>query len=832
MKQLRRILLTALLIAAGCVIAPREVKAEASTLTLVNDSSSNEITWTLDEREGVTSITFFEMSNNETEKSVTVDATSGTLDKETVLGICGAGSPSGTPYTISARIEGTATNVEVTDATTGKVYSPNIAVTPAGAATISYATVQKGFVNDTYSANCVPNFGYLFQSWNGNNTSSSRNDLKFGTSYTATLQVDPSSVNVSIPDLGTSISGGSTNTYSVAFTPTEADKSKFSVSAGSFSNCSASVHYDSGLNQIQISDVKGNGSFQLDAKYNGSNITGYPKTITVSTPVTGITIQGVSKLAKGNSATYSVDFNPTAAEGTLVTWKIGTNQSNYVNIANNSDGTVTLTGKAAGTVKLTATAGGTSHTFTIAVSNSLSNSVTGPKYAPVGATDLEYTATLYDTGGSVIDANDITWDVTEQNGDSISDYSIEIDTEGKLSVNGSASPRVIKVIAEATDSNDDTVSVSARMEVTITAVTEDSLSIGKFSAGITGEDSGTIYVTKGATTKFTITSSSESSFTKSALKVSSSVVSDQNQTSVSGKKATVSIKGTKTTEAGTLTVDYKGVSKDVDVVVGGAPAATYDKNKKTISVTMPEEDWIVSGTDKAKNLSEIQGGELAVYFAGKEIDLGSKLDTYQTKYKKAISGSGTTFTISEADVLAIAKLARDKQQSDFKDNDITLQYRIYPYGTNGNGSSGSTKGSDVYASVDAPLIHKITVEGTGISTKTYYGVEGEKLKIEATPLSGYTFSKWEDGTTSKSREITVGTEAKTYKAQTTGGKSGSAADTDGLDKVPKTGENAATVWMILFAAAAGTLAAVILLRSYFPRRKEDAAGAGVSDKEE
>lgn len=183
-------------------------------------------------------------------------------------------------------------------------------------------------------------------------------------------------------------------------------------------------------------------------------------------------------------------------------------------------------------------------------------------------------------------------------------------------------------------------------------------------------------------------------------------------------------------------------------------------------------------------------------------------------------------------MLAIAKLARDKQQSDFKDNDITLQYRIYPYGTNGNGSSGSTKGSDVYASVDVPLIHKITVEGTGISTKTYYGVEGEKLKIEATPLSGYTFSKWEDGTTSKSREITVGTEAKTYKAQTTGGKSGSAADTDGLDKVPKTGENAATVWMILFAAAAGTLAAVILLRSYFPRRKEDAAGAGVSDKEE
>ena len=830
MKQLRRILLTALLIAAGCVIAPREVKAEASTLTLVNDSSSNEITWTLDEREGVTSITFFEMSNNGTEKSVTVDATSGTLDKETVLGICGAGSKTGTQYTISANIVGTATNVKVIEATTEKVYSPDINVTPEGAAKISYATVQKGFVNDTYSANCVPNSGYLFQSWNDTNTSFSRNDLKFGTSYTATLQVDPSSVNVSIPNLGTSISGGSTNTYSVEFTPTEADKSQFSVSAGSFSNCSASVHYDSGLNQIQISDVKGNGSFQLDAKYNGSNITGYPKTITVSTPVTGITIQGVSKLAKGNSATYSVDFNPTAAEGTLVTWKIGTNQSNYVNIANNSDGTVTLTGKAAGTVKLTATADGKSHTFTIAVSNSLSNSVTGPKYAPVGATDLEYTATLYDTYGSVIDANDITWDVTEQNGDSISDSSIEIDNEGKLSVDGSASPRVIKVIAEATDSNGDTV--SARMEVTITAVTEDSLSIGKFSAGITGEDSGTIYVTKGATTKFTITSSSESSFTKSALKVSSSVVSDQNQTSVSGKKATVSIKGTKTTEAGTLTVDYKGVSKDVDVVVGGAPAATYDKNKKTISVTMPEEDWIVSGTDKAKNLSEIQGGELAVYFAGKEIDLGSKLDTYQTKYKKAISGSGTTFTISEADVLAIAKLARDKQQSDFKDNDITLQYRIYPYGTNGNGSSGSTKGSDVYASVDVPLIHKITVEGTGISTKTYYGVEGEKLKIEATPLSGYTFSKWEDGTTSKSREITVGTEAKTYKAQTTGGKSGSAADTDGLDKVPKTGENAATVWMILFAAAAGTLAAVILLRSYFPRRKEDAAGAGVSDKEE
>lgn len=827
MKQLRRILLTALLIAAGCVIAPREVKAQASTLKLVNNSISNEITWTLDNMEGVTSITFFEKSNNGTEKSVTVNATSGTLDKETVLGICGAGSTNGTQYTISAKIAGTAKNVAVTDATTKKVYSPDITVTPEGAATISYATVQKGFADDTYSANCVPNSGYLFQSWNDNNTSSSHSDLKFGTSYTATLQVD---VNVSIPNLGTPISGGSTNTYSVEFTPTEAEKSQFSVSAGSFSNCSASVHYDSDSNQIEISNVKGNGSFQLDAKYDGSSITGYPKTINVSTPVTDITIQGVSKLAKGNSATYSVDFNPTAAEGTLVTWKIGTNQSNYVNIANNSDGTVTLTGKAAGTVKLTATAGGKSHTFTIAVSNSLSNSVTGPKYAPVGATDLEYTATLYDTDGSVIDANGITWDVTEQNDDSISDSSIEIDTEGKLSVDSSASPRVIKVIAEATDINGDTV--SARMEVTITAVTEDSLSIGKFSAGITGEDSGTIYVTKGATTKFTITSSSESSFTKSALKVSSSVVSDQNQTSVSGKKATVSIKGIKTTEAGTLTVDYKGVSKDVDVVVGGAPAATYDKNKKTISVTMPEEDWIVSGTDKAKNLSEIQGGELAVYFAGKEIDLGSKLDTYQTKYKKAISGSGTTFTISEADVLAIAKLARDKQQSDFKDNDITLQYRIYPYGTNGNGSSGSTKGSDVYASVDVPLIHKITVEGTGISTKTYYGVEGEKLKIEATPLSGYTFSKWEDGTTSKSREITVGTEAKTYKAQTTGGKSGSAADTDGLDKVPKTGENAATVWMILFAAAAGTLAAVILLRSYFPRRKEDAAGAGVSDKEE
>ena len=107
-------------------------------------------------------------------------------------------------------------------------------------------------------------------------------------------------------------------------------------------------------------------------------------------------------------------------------------------------------------------------------------------------------------------------------------------------------------------------------------------------------------------------------------------------------------------------------------------------------------------------------------------------------------------------------------------------------------------------------------------------LNGQTVKLTASPNSGYTFEKWSDGNTSNPREIKVSSSGtKTFTAiakqsvnptngsTTNGGVNGNgtAGDNSQLyDDVPKTAESNSAIWLIVFMvfAVMGTTYALYL----------------------
>ena len=95
--------------------------------------------------------------------------------------------------------------------------------------------------------------------------------------------------------------------------------------------------------------------------------------------------------------------------------------------------------------------------------------------------------------------------------------------------------------------------------------------------------------------------------------------------------------------------------------------------------------------------------------------------------------------------------------------DIKAELKATPisitcYDRNGNIIKRVTSGNDIVddgETVDGEFKVVLTTSGSGTTTGSGKYAAGTQVTISANPNSGWAFSKWSDGNTSKSRQLTV-----------------------------------------------------------------------------
>ena len=275
---------------------------------------------------------------------------------------------------------------------------------------------------------------------------------------------------------------------------------------------------------------------------------------------------------------------------------------------------------------------------------------------------------------------------------------------------------------------------------------------------------------------------------------------------IEGKKATTDAKIRIDGPSG---VTLMGNEKAVKVYDLGS--VDYNSSSRTLTVKMP--DKVITGPNVKNNLKEVTGFKLKAYHGDEEI---ASLDK---------SGKNTTVTATELENIVTNNASKFSGETD------SIWFKIIPYGTNLNGDKAEAKDKDdkvIARNTDGIAVYRVQVSGENLQTTTTYGLQGQQVKVTATPNPGCTFEKWSDGTTTPTKTITVSSTTAnnnlTGKAvlgdrvpgsNGSGGAGGTGGDTSGLDRVPKTAESNAPIWLIIvlvFAAMGGGYALYLQMR--------------------
>ena len=503
-------------------------------------------------------------------------------------------------------------------------------------------------------------------------------------------------------------------------------------------------------------------------------------TITVQSRVTAITASipevsagyktasvtpAITQESGGGSDTYSI---------TDIAWTDLT--PDIATLTKNSDGTIVVNGKSKGTAQFKAALGSYSVPldvtvkqpatgFTSSVTDTSVNTATtlSGTVAPANsdATTVKYECTSKPSGATA------TLSGTTFTGDTAGSYTI------KATVDNSSMPKDGGTIAIADVTKTFTIKVSPVVqEISWTEP---------------------VYITVGSSFKrdikgvITITPSN-------ATYKSIEVTSSDSKLQISGTNVTG--KSTGDAKVAVTITNYDGTTvsvTDMKITVLDKPKLSYSDNK--LSLTQPTAIYTGSSND----IDSVTKGVIEVYYDGSCLWTSDRTSDY--KDGKTISADSIQTIIKKSDIY-------DKIKSVDKD-EMSLEFRLY-------GASDSKTNDDAYGSADVS-VYRVTVSGTGITTTKDYAVKGVSLKLTATPLSGYSFSSWSDGTTTNPRSVTV-SGAASYtatgvlgvKATTT--PSSSAAASSKYDKVPKTGESAAlwAMWAVFIVLILGAGAMFLL----------------------
>lgn len=275
---------------------------------------------------------------------------------------------------------------------------------------------------------------------------------------------------------------------------------------------------------------------------------------------------------------------------------------------------------------------------------------------------------------------------------------------------------------------------------------------------------------------------------------------------IEGKKASTDAKVSISGPSG-VTVAYNNNT----VKVYDLGSVDYNSSSRTLTVKMP--DKVITGPNVKNNLKEVTGFKLKAYHGDEEI---ASLDK---------SGKNTNVTATELENIVTNNASKFSGETD------SIWFKIIPYGTNLNGDKAEAKDKDdkvIARNTDGIAVYRVQVSGENLQTTTTYGLQGQQVKVTATPNPGCTFEKWSDGTTTPTKTITVSSTTAnnnlTGKAvlgdrvpgsNGSGGAGGSGGDTSGLDRVPKTAESNAPIWLIIvlvFAAMGGGYALYLQMR--------------------
>lgn len=320
-------------------------------------------------------------------------------------------------------------------------------------------------------------------------------------------------------------------------------------------------------------------------------------------------------------------------------------------------------------------------------------------------------------------------------------------------------------------------------------------------------------VTKGYKVSFTAETPVDCTFTWKTSKSAESKKVEDDTSTIASTSSVFSFKPTSTGKYSiTCIAKYNGVSYETKVenilTVRKPPEISYDKSNRKITIFLPEDIEIGESDVDDVELYGIDGYKLEYEFDGtKKSKTVENLD---------IGESGKTITISETDVKSYVKDVIDGKS--FNEKKVT--FKLIPR----SGDDESKLNPTCEANVSKITVTADSSNSAAFSTQTYYGLEGVSQSITATPNSGYTFLKWSDGNTSKTRTVNFGEKASTYYAiskegatptpgpGTTVPKAGGAAG-DGLDSVPKTAQNMIPFFMIMLAAFAAAAVVFVLVKN-------------------
>ena len=264
----------------------------------------------------------------------------------------------------------------------------------------------------------------------------------------------------------------------------------------------------------------------------------------------------------------------------------------------------------------------------------------------------------------------------------------------------------------------------------------------------------------------------------------------------------------------TCKIDGTEVASGAGMKVGAYPMPTlsYNTSARTLDAIIPSK--VSTGLGDSNKIFEGTGFKLTL-----EDDNGNVLYEYaDDKYKSVISGNtgklSADYKVSASDVEAMITSAASNGK--FSNDTTSVKFRIVPMGS-------GTKADSKVNNTASTTVYKITASGTNFATSYAYGLDGQTVSLVASPLSGYTFSKWSDGNTSNPRQIKIsasGTRAFQAVAgervdpnSSTGRTGGTGGDNSELyDNVPKTAESNSAIWLIVFMvfAVMGTAYALYL----------------------
>lgn len=309
-----------------------------------------------------------------------------------------------------------------------------------------------------------------------------------------------------------------------------------------------------------------------------------------------------------------------------------------------------------------------------------------------------------------------------------------------------------------------------------------------------------------------------------------------NKTSDSNSGAELSssdykLKGTKYTEVKLTANIYANASDataemsitDIPVTVYPMPEVKYTSGKgsnRKLEITVPAKTS--TGYDaKDKNLDEVRGFKLELCDSNGNTlyayDDGKFADVVKSA---SVSNGVKTYSVSYTDVEAMVTYAANNGK--FSADSTPVYFKVTPMGYRNGSSSNIIADSKIFAKSDNTNVYKVTATGENITPASAYGLEGQEIKLTATPVAGYTFSKWSDGNTSPTKTVTVSasTGSNVYRASAVLGSRQDGTNADGTsaggyDDVPKTAESNAPIWIILimvFAFIGGGYALFLQIR--------------------